>query len=143
MITKNNHDWYECRIKYRKELEDGTKKKVSETYLVKADSVSSAEKRLLNEMAEQVGDESTVTSVKEASYKELFRNDEEHFYACKVSFIIYDEDSGTEKNTKQTFLVQADDFHSALKNLTQGLKGSISDYDIQSIAVTTVLDLLC
>lgn len=142
MNTNNNHDWYECRIKYRKEMDDGSVKKITETYLVLAECVSKAEKRLLQDMASMIEGDSVVTSVKEAKFKELFRNDEEKFFQCKISFVSFDEETGAEKKSNQVILVQADDIGSALKNLKAGMKGSMSDFEILSIGVTSIIEII-
>ena len=38
-------NWYKFRVKYSKEMDDGKKKKVSEEYLVDAESFTETEKR--------------------------------------------------------------------------------------------------
>ena len=40
------NNWYECRVKFEKTLENGTQKKVTEVYLVDAMSFTEAENRL-------------------------------------------------------------------------------------------------
>jgi len=135
-------EWYECRIKYRKELEDGKKKKVTETYIVSAISVSDAEKIMIGEMSTVIEGEFAVTSVKEANFSEIFRNEEEHFYQCKVSFIVFDDDNGDEKKSNSLILVQADDFDSARKNLQNEMKNTLSDYTIVSIAETSIINVI-
>ena len=141
-MKNSDKDWYECRIKYRKQMDDGTQKKVTETYVVSAVSVSDAEQILLKEIAPYIEGDSAVTSVKEASFKEIFQNEEELFYLCKVCFLSYDEENGSEKKTSKSILVQADDFKSALANLEAGMKGS-GNYEIVSIATTSIIDILC
>lgn len=140
-MKRSDKDWYESRIKYRKQMDDGSQKKVTETYVVSAVSVSDAESILLKEIAPFIEGDSDVTSVKEASYKEILQNEEEKFYLCKVSFLVFDEENGTEKKTSKAILVQADDFKSALANLEKGMKGS-EDYEIVSIAETAIIDIL-
>lgn len=133
--------WFECKVKYQKMLDTGERKTVTELYLVYADSVSDAEQRIIEEMSSFSEGELTVKAVKEASYKEVFQHDEEKFYLCKVAFVTLDEDSGTEKKKASTILVQASDFDTAGKYLKAGMKGTLSDYDILSIAETAILDL--
>lgn len=142
MSTSISKGWYEGRVKYRKMLEDGVIKKVTESYIVMAISVSDAETKLMNEVGSVSEGDLVVTSVKEAAYKEMFRNDEDKYFLCKVAFISVDEGGGEEKKSKSTILVQADDFKSALKNLEGGLKGTMFDYDIISISESSIVDII-
>lgn len=140
-MKKSDKEWYECRIKYRKQMEDGTMKKVTEVYVVQAVSVSDADKTLLQEVAGSIESDSAVTSVKEATFKEVFRNESERFYLCKTKQIVYDEESGKEKKSTTPVLVQADDFKQAVRNLEAFMKGS-GEYDIASISETAIVDIL-
>ena len=42
-----NNEWFECKIKYEKTMENGLVKKVNEPYLVDALSFTEAEKRII------------------------------------------------------------------------------------------------
>lgn len=122
-------------------MDDGSKKKVTDTYLVSALSVSAAEKRMIEEIAAGIEGESSVTAVKLAKYNEMFRNEDERFYLCKTSTIIFDEESGKEKKANQSILVQADNFKKAIRNLESGMKNS-EDYEITSISLSPIIDIL-
>ena len=54
--------WYECKIKYRKLLEDDQEKVVNETYLVDALSFTEAEKRITEEMVQYISGEFSITN---------------------------------------------------------------------------------
>ena len=41
------NNWFECKVKYEKTMENGLTKKVSEPYLVDAISFTEAEKRII------------------------------------------------------------------------------------------------
>lgn len=135
------NEWYECRVKYEKTLETGEKKKVTETYIVKAVSVSDAESRIIKTMKPNITGEFAVKSAKVATFKEIFKSDEERFYLCKVMFLSFDDDSGTEKKTSHVILVQAEDFSDAKKRLETGMKGTMSDWEIFSITESPVVDI--
>ena len=76
------HEWYECRVKYEKTLDTGEKKKVTEAYVVKAVSLSDAEKRIIEELKPNIVGEFAATSAKVASFKEIFQSEEDKFYLC-------------------------------------------------------------
>ena len=60
---------------------------------------------------------------------------------CKLFFITLDEKSGAEKKTSTTVLVQASDLRDAVKKLDEGMKGTMADYVIASVAETAIMDV--
>lgn len=48
-------NWYKFRVKYSKEMDDGNKKKVSEEYLVDAESFTETEKRANKAATDLIG----------------------------------------------------------------------------------------
>ncbi len=136
------NNWFECKIKYEKTLETGTQKKVIEAYLVDAMTFTDAEARIIEEMTPFISGEFEVTAVKKERISELFLDPNgDKWYRCKVMFITLDEKSGVEKKSASTMLVQASSFEVAVKNLTEGMKGTMSDWEINSIAETTLMDV--
>ena len=136
--------WFECKIRYEKTMENGMQKKVTEHYLVDALSFTEAEARIIEEMTPFISGEFTVSDIKRANYSELFSSDEEsadRWFKCKLIFIILDEKSGTEKKTSTQVLVQAADLRDAVKKLDEGMKGTMADYEISSIAETAIVDV--
>lgn len=64
--------WFECKIKYEKMMEDGLQKQVVEQYVVNALSFAEAEQRITEEMSQYISGGFEVTDVKKAAYKEIF-----------------------------------------------------------------------
>jgi len=138
------HTWFECKIRYEKTMENGMNKKVTEPYLVDALSFTEAEARIIEEMTPFISGEFTVSDIKRANYSELFSSDEEaadRWFKCKIIFITLDEKSGAEKKTSTQILVQASDLRDAVKKLDEGMKGTMADYKIGSIAETAIMDI--
>ena len=54
MLRSRTDDWFERKIKYQKQQEDGTQKKVTEQYAVNALSFTEAEKRIMEEMSSYI-----------------------------------------------------------------------------------------
>ena len=135
-------NWFECRVKYDKMLENGMQKKVTEPYLVDALSFTEAEARIIEEVSPFISGEFSVSAVKRANFSELFLDETgDRWYKCKINFITLDEKSGMEKRTALYMLVQAADFETALKNLNAGMKGTMADWVIVSIAETPLMDV--
>ena len=136
------HNWFECKVSFEKIMENGAQKKVTEPYLVDALSFTEAEARIIEEIRPFVSGEFTVTDIKRARLSELFFNENgDRFYKIKVYFITLDEKSGAEKKTSTQVLVQAADLRDAVKKLGEGMKGTMADYVIASVAETALMDV--
>lgn len=138
------NNWFTCKIRYEKTLENGLTKKETEHYLVDALSFTEAEARIIEEMTPFISGVFEVTGVAKANYSELFYAEEEaadKWYKVKMVFLTLDEKSGNEKRTATNVLVQAADLRDAIKKLDEGMKGSMADYEIVSVAETPLMDV--
>ncbi len=137
-------NWFECKIRYEKTMDDGLQKKVTEAYVVDALSFSEAEEKIIEEMSSYISGEFNVTDIKKASYGEIFFSDSDEadkWYKAKLQFITLDEKSGKEKRSSVNYLVQAGSFNGAVKNLDEVMGGTMIDYVITSIAETMLMDV--
>ena len=124
------HNWFECKVSYEKMLENGMQKKVTEPYLVDALSFTEAEARIIEEIRPFITGEFTVTDIKRARLSELFFNENgDRFYKIKIYFITLDEKSGAET------------LKEAIEVLDEGMKGTLADYTIASVAETQLMDV--
>lgn len=138
------NEWFECKVRYEKTMENGLVKKVTEPYLVDALSFTEAERRFLEEIEPFMSGEFEVTDIKRAKYAELFETDEDaadRFFKAKVAFITLDEKNGVEKRSFQNMLIQASDLRDAVKRLDKGMEGTMADYEIAAIAETLLMDV--
>ena len=138
------NEWFECKVKYERTMDDGNVKKVNEPYLVDALSFTEAEERIIEERKHYMSGEFQVSDIKRARYAELFETDDEsadRWFKVKLTFITLDEKTGAEKKTSQNVLVQAADLRDAVKRLDEGMKSSMMDYVISSVAESPLLDV--
>lgn len=138
------HNWFLCKVRYDKLMENGMNKKVTESYLVDAMSHTEAEARIIEEIKFYVSSEFTVAGIVPSNYSEVFFSDEEEadrWFKCKLAFITLDEKSGIEKKTSSYVLAQASDLRDAVKKLDDGMRGSMADYLISSISETAIMDV--
>ena len=138
------NNWFECKVKTEKTLENGTQKKVTEPYIVDALNFTEAEARIIKEISPYCNGQLEVVDIKRVKYSELFTNEADSadkWYKVKVMFITLDEKSQTEKKTASFILVQASDFKDALATFEEGMKGSLADYEINTIQETNILDV--
>lgn len=136
------HNWFQCNVNFEKMLENGMQKKVTEPYLVDALSFTEAEARIIEEIRPFISGEFTVTDIKRARLSEIFFNENgDRYYLCKVYFITLDEKSRAEKKTPAKMLVQANTLKEAIVVLEEGMKGTMADYTISSVAETQLMDI--
>lgn len=137
-------NWFECKIRYEKIMEDGLQKKVKETYTVDALSFSEAEERITEEMSSYISGEFEVSDIKKAPYKEIFFSDDptaDRWYKTKLQFITIDEKTEKEKRSAVSYLVQAGSLNTAVKNIEEVMGGTMIDYVIAAVAETTLMDV--
>lgn len=135
-------NWFECKVRYDKMQENGAVKKVNEPYLVDALSFTEAEARIIEEMTPFISGEFSISAVKRTKISEIFRDDTaDRWYLVKVAFITIDEKTAVEKKSVAQMLVAASDFKGAYENFMEGMKGTMADFEIQSINETLIMDV--
>lgn len=135
-------NWFECKIRYDKTQENGSIKKVTEPYLVDALSFTEAEARIIEEQAPFVSGEVDVNAVKRTKIAEIMFDDSaDKWYLVKVAFITIDEKTAVEKRSVSQVLVTGCDFKGAYDNFMDGMKGTMADFEIVSIAETPIMDV--
>lgn len=134
--------WIEVKVRYEKMTESGKTVKVTDPYLVDALTCTEAEARIIEEVTPFISGEYNVLNVGKTKISEIFWNETgDRFYKVKVNFITLDEKTAVEKRSASYILVQASTFADALANFNKGMKGTMSDYEIESIAETKIVDV--
>lgn len=136
------HTWFQCKVKYERNVDDGSIAKVSETYLIDALSFTEAEERINEEMKPYISGDFMVTDIKRAKINELFENESgDRWYRSKVNFVSLDEEKGIEKRIATTMYAQASTLKEAVDVIDKGMKGTLADYEIASVVETDVMDI--
>lgn len=136
-------NYFLSTVRYEKTMENGLNKTVSEQYLFDALSFTEAEARTIEELKPYISGEFTIPQIVKPRISELMLSEDvsaDRYYKVKVAFITLDEKTGAEKKTNSFILVQASDFKNAYDRFTEGMKGTMSDYEIVSIVETQILD---
>ena len=144
MLRSRTDDWFECKIKYQKQQEDGTQKKVTEQYAVNALSFTEAEKRIMEEMSSYISGAFEVSDIKKARYKEVVFDDadsSDKWYKVKVQYITLDERTAKVKLSNVYYLVNASTSKVALNNMIEYLGQGMADFKITSVVETKILDV--
>ena len=136
------HNWFQCKVKYEKNAQDGGIVKTSEAYLVDALSFTEAEERINEEMRPFISGEFLVSDIKREKVNELFANEAgDRWYRSKVNFISLDEEKGVEKRIATTMYAQSSSVKDALEVIEKGMKGTLADYEIAAITETNIMDV--
>lgn len=137
-------NWFICKIRYDKVMEDGLQKKVTETYVVDALSFSEAEARIMEEMSHYISGQFDVDDIKKASWKEIFFSDvdtDDKWYKAKLQFITIDERSAAEKKTNVIYLVPASSLRKAVNYIDEVMGGTMIDYVQCNVDETPIMDV--
>ena len=136
--------WFETKVRYEKQMEDGLQKKVTEQYVVDALSFTEAEASITEEISSYSSGEFDIADIKKASYGEVFfseNDNEDRFFKAKLQFITIDENTEKEKRSNVYYLVQASTFQQAVNHIEEVMGGTMIDYVIASLAETQVMDV--
>lgn len=134
-------NWFETKVRYDKTMENGSIKKVTEAYMVDALSFTEAEARISEEISHFTS-EFSVSAVKRTKIAEIFRERTgDKWYLVKVAFITLDEKTAVEKKSISQILVAADSFKEAFDNFMEGMKGTMADFEINTIQETLIMDV--
>lgn len=135
-------NWFECKVRYDKMMENGMIKKVNEPYLVDALSFTEAEARIIEEQTPFISGEFSVSAVKRTKISEIFWDDSaDKWYLVKVAFITLDEKTAVEKKSISQILVAGDSFKEAYDNFLEGMSGTLADFEINAIQETKIMDV--
>ncbi len=135
--------YYEVKARLTQTQENGMEKRVNELYLFNAQSFTEAESRAFDKLrpySEEIG----IVAIKRCTYCEMFlspKAEADKWYKCKVNFISLDENSGIEKKTAQYMIVRATDIDDAKATLNDGMKGTMTDYQVEAITETKIMDV--
>ncbi len=136
------NSWYTVAVKYTKQLDNGTLKRVTEPYLLDAVSFTDAEARIYQELGTTIKGEFLVTKVTKTNFSDVFNyEDTEDWYKCKVGYISEDADSGKAKRVVNNFLVTAENVKQAYERIESSLDQMLVGFDIPSIQLTKLVEV--
>jgi hypothetical protein len=129
-------------VKYTKQLENGTFKRVAEPYLLFAYSFTDAEARIYEELGPIIKGEFIVDSIKRFTLQDIFLfEDSETWYKLKISY--KSEADGAEKPKKitQVYLLTAHSTKDAFDRLKESLSGLMVDFEIVRVEKTNIVEV--
>lgn len=136
------NNWFTVKVKYTKQLDNGTFKRVTEPYLLSAMTFTDAEARIYEELGETIRGEFLVIAITRTDIHDIFQYDESDvWFLAKVKYDTCEEDSNKKKTITQKFLVSADSVKEANERIVESLSTLMIDYQIHSIVESPIIDI--
>ena len=131
---------FSAKIRFLQQTESGEIKKVSEEYLVHAESFTEAEANLLTALETEY----ELLSLQIKKFDEILETleDDHKFFKVVISHTTVDIDSGKEKKVKSTSLIQGLNAESLTDRIKQIWANSASDWSIPSISETKYVQVI-
>lgn len=142
-LRSRSSTWFECKVRYDKTHEDGSKKRVTELYTVDALSFTEAEASIIDNMAVYVSGELKIANINPANYNEIFfsgNDDDDLWFKARLAFITID-DKNKEKRTYVNYLIQAKSIERAKRYVDEVMGETIIDYELKSLSETKIFDV--
>ena len=136
------NNWFTVKVKYTKQLENGTFKRVSEPYLLAAMTFTDAEARIYEELGSIIRGEFNVVGISRTEIHDIFAYDDaDVWYKAKVTYEREDGDDEKKKKVSQNFLVSAHSVKDAYERIQESLSTLLVDFQIPSITVSPIVDI--
>lgn len=136
------NSWFIVKVKYTKQLENGSFKRVSEPYLLAAMTFTDAEARIYEELGSAIKGEFSVMNIARADFHDIFQyDDSDVWYKCKVVYESASEDGDKNKKVSQNFLVSASSVKEAYDRIQESLSTLMVDFEIPTISTSPIIDI--
>lgn len=134
--------WFNCKVKYLKEEENGMMKNVTDAFLVDAVNYTEAEARIYEEISQMVNTEFQVSSISKSRIVEMFPFEgTDIWHKAKVVYYVTEGDNGKEKKITNQMMVNAKDLKDAYDKINDGLRGMMVTYRITEIQETNIVEV--
>ena len=144
MRTKTSK-WFEAKLRYDKVLDNGSEKKVTESFVIEAFSFGEAEKIALEFLGSLVSGEIQVININPMKFNEVIFDEEEscdRYYKAKLQFITLDEKTEKEMTKYFYYLVQASSFDNCKDTIRKMKQSTLIDYQIAAVSETKIVDVV-
>lgn len=136
------NSWFKVKVKYTKQQENGTFKRVSEPYILSAMTFTDAEARIYEELGEIIRGEFTVLSIERFDVHDLFHyEDLDVWYETVIKFRSESDGDEKAKQVRQKFLVSAPSVAEATARTHESLSTMLVDFEVTSTKVTPIVDI--
>jgi hypothetical protein len=134
-------EWFQTKVKFLRQMDNGLIKQITEQYLVDAMSFTETEARVMQEVGEGMR-EVTMMSVARSNIKEVvFYGDTDMWFKVKVTYSTMDEDTEKEKKITTYLLVNANDLRESYDRTEEHLKEMLVPFQIPKIEESPIIDV--
>lgn len=134
-------EWFQTKVKFLRQMDNGLIKRVAEQYLVDAVSFTEAEARIMMEVADNQR-EITMVSITKSNIREVvFYGDTDLWYKAKVTYVVADEETEKEKKVTTYLLVNAGDVRETYDRVQEHLKEMLVPFQIPKIEETQIVEV--
>lgn len=134
--------WFNCTVKYQREEESGRIKKILEQYLVDAVSYTEAEARIYQELGSIIRGEFEIKSITKTPIVDIFHyDDNDVWFACKVTYLVADENSGKEKKIVNQMLVTAANAKEAYARIYESLSTMLVPFEVPEVKQSPIVEI--
>ncbi|MCE2711372.1 MAG: DUF4494 domain-containing protein [Cryomorphaceae bacterium] len=136
------NSWFTVKVKYTKQLDNGTFKRVSEPYLLAAMTFTDAEARIYEELGSVIRGEFNVVGISRTELHDIFAYDDaDVWYKVKVTYEAEGDEEEKKKKISQNFLVSAHNIKDAYDRIKESLASMLVDFQIPSISVSPIVEI--
>lgn len=136
------NSWFTVKVKYTKQLDNGTFKRVSEPYMLAAMTFTDAEARIYEELGALIRGEFTVVGISRTDVHDIFAfDDSETWYKCKVTYDSIDDEGEKKKTIAQNYLVTAPNVKEAYMRVQESLSTLMIDFKITIVAASPIVEI--
>ena len=134
--------WFKVKVKYTKQLESGSFKRVSEPYLLSAMTFTDAEARIYEELGYFIRGEFSVMGITREDIQDIFQYyDADTWFKCKISYDNIDDEGDKKRTVTQNFLVSAKTVKDSYERIEESLETLMLDYQIISIIASPIVEI--
>jgi hypothetical protein len=133
--------WFQVKVKYAKETDQGLLKQISEQYLVDAVSFTECEAIIYDRLGEVIRGDFQITAISKSNIVDVFfYEDADIWFKCKIQYMVVDE-SGKEKKVIQYMIVTASDVPQAHERIQIALKNMMVSFQVPDVVETKIVEV--
>ena len=136
------NNWFQVKVKYTKQNDGGTFKRVTEPYLLAAMTFTDAEARIYEELGNVIRGEFHVIAIQRMDIHDIFTfDDSDVWYKAKISYQTESEEGEKARKVTNSFLVSASSVKEAHDRVKESLSTFLVDFKIPSVSVSPIVEI--
>jgi hypothetical protein len=134
-------EWFQTKVKFLRQMDNGLIKQITEQYLVDAMSFTECEARVMQEVGEGMREVTMMSSARSNIKEVVFYGDTDLWFKVKVTYNLMDEETEKEKKITTYLLVNSNDLKEAYERTEEHLKEMLVPFMIPKIEESPIIDV--